>query len=161
MTGNHGVVARWSILVSLDKVVSIIDDEKDITTLFHEALRSINGITIFAFTDPILALEHFQKNKDAYVLVISDFRMAGLNGMELLRKMKAMNKYVRTVLMTAFEVQDTIFSDYTKKRIINGFFQKPVRLNDLIKEVHEQLHSYEIQQTIPFRRWWTFYILDR
>lgn len=138
--------------MSLDKVVSIIDDEKDITTLFHEALRSINGITIFAFTDPILALEHFQKNKDAYVLVISDFRMAGLNGMELLRKMKAMNKYVRTVLMTAFEVQDTIFSDYTKKRIINGFFQKPVRLNDLIKEVHEQLHSYEIQQTIPFRR---------
>ncbi len=138
--------------MSLDKVVSIIDDEKDITTLFHEALRSINGITIFAFTDPILALEHFQKNKDAYVLVISDFRMAGLNGMELLRKMKAMNKYVRTVLMTAFEVQDTIFSDYTKKRIINGFFQKPVRLNDLIKEVHEQLHSYEIQQTSPFRR---------
>ncbi len=138
--------------MSLDKLVSIIDDEKDITTLFHEALRSINGITVFAFTDPILALEHFQKNKDAYVLVISDFRMTGLNGMELLRKMKAMNKYVRTVLMTALEVQDTIFSDYTKKRIINGFFQKPVRLNDLIKEVHEQLHSYEIQQTIPFRR---------
>ncbi len=138
--------------MSLDKLVSIIDDEQDITTLFHEALRSINGITVFAFTDPILALEHFQKNKDAYVLVISDFRMTGLNGMELLRKMKAMNKYVRTVLMTAFEVQDTIFSDYTKKRIINGFFQKPVRLNDLIKEVHEQLHSYEIQQTIPFRR---------
>ena len=127
--------------MSLDKVVSIIDDEKDITTLFHEALRSINGITIFAFTDPILALEHFQKNKDAYVLVISDFRMAGLNGMELLRKMKAMNKYVRTVLMTAFEVQDTIFSDYTEKRIINGYFQKPVRLNDLIKEVHEQFLS--------------------
>ncbi len=138
--------------MSLDKLVSIIDDEQDITTLFHEALRSINGITVFAFTDPILALEHFQKNKDAYVLVISDFRMTGLNGMELLRKMKAMNKYVRTVLMTALEVQDTIFSDYTKKRIINGFFQKPVRLNDLIKEVHEQLHSYEIQQTIPFRR---------
>lgn len=136
--------------MSLDKVVSIIDDEKDITTLFHEALRSINGITIFAFTDPILALEHFQKNKDAYVLVISDFRMTGLNGMELLRKMKAMNKYVRTVLMTALEVQDTIFSDYTKKRIINGFFQKPVRLNDLIKEVHEQLHSYEIQKNNSF-----------
>lgn len=136
--------------MSLDKLVSIIDDEQDITTLFHEALRSINGITVFAFTDPILALKHFQKNKDAYVLVISDFRMTGLNGMELLRKMKAMNKYVRTVLMTALEVQDTIFSDYTKKRIINGFFQKPVRLNDLIKEVHEQLHSYEIQKNNSF-----------
>ncbi len=150
MTGNHGVVARWDVPLSLAKLVAVVDDEQDITTLFHEALRSINGITVFAFTDPILALEHFQKNKDAYVLVISDFRMTGLNGMELLRKMKAMNKYVRTVLMTALEVQDTIFSDYTKKRIINGFFQKPVRLNDLIKEVHEQLHSYEIQKNNSF-----------
>ena len=78
--------------------------------------------------------------------------MTGLNAMELLRKMKAMNKYVRTVLMTALEVQDNIFSDYTKKEIINGFFQKPVRLNDLIKEVHEQLHSYEIKRIIPFLR---------
>ena len=76
--------------MSSDKLVSIIDDEEDITTLFHEALRSINGITVFAFTDPILALEHFQKNKDAYVLVISDFRMTGLNGMELLRKMNTL-----------------------------------------------------------------------
>ena len=76
--------------------------------------------------------------------------MTGLNAMELLRKMKAMNKYVRTVLMTALEVQDNIFSDYTKKEIINGFFQKPVRLNDLIKEVHEQLHSHEIQKNNSF-----------
>lgn len=138
--------------MTLGKLVSIVDDEQDITTLFHEALRSINGITVFSFTDPILALQHFEKNKDVYVLVISDFRMPGLNGMDLLRKMKDMNKYVRTVLMTAFEIQDTLFSDYAKKKIINGFFQKPVRLADLINEVHEQLHSYEIQKTIPFGR---------
>ncbi|MGE5685343.1 MAG: hypothetical protein ACM3ZS_09410 [Nitrososphaerota archaeon] len=57
--------------MSLAKLVAVVDDKQDITILFHEALRSINGITVFAFTDPILALEHFQKNKDAYVLVIS------------------------------------------------------------------------------------------
>lgn len=136
--------------MSLAKLVAVVDDEQDITTLFHEALRSINGITVFAFTDPILALEHFQKNKDAYVLVISDFNMPRLNGMDLLRKMKDMKKYVRTILMTAYDIEDTIFHDYTKKEIINGFFQKPVRLNDLIKEVHEQLHSYEIQKNNSF-----------
>jgi len=135
--------------MSLAKLVAIVDDEQDITTLFHDALRSINGITIFTFTDAVSALEHFQKNKDAYALVISDFRMPGLNGAELLRKMKDMNKYVRTILMTAFEIDDTIFSDYTKKKIINGFFQKPVRLTNLIEEVHMQLHSYEVQKTFP------------
>ena len=65
----------------------------------------INGITVFTFMDPILALEHFQMNQDAYVLVISDFRMPGLNGMELLRKMNDMNKFVRTLLMTGFDIE--------------------------------------------------------
>ncbi len=90
-TGNHGVVARWDVPAS-GNLVTIVDDEQDITTLFHDALMRINGITIFTFTDPILALKHFQKNKEDYVLVISDFRMPELNGTELLRKMKDMNK---------------------------------------------------------------------
>ncbi|MDP9489323.1 MAG: response regulator [Thermoproteota archaeon] len=135
--------------MSLGKLVAIVDDEQDITALFHDALRSIKGITIFTFTDPIAALEHFQENKDAYVLIISDFRMPGLNGTELLRKMKDMNKYVRTILMTAFEIEDARFSDYTKREIINSFFQKPVRLTDLIEEVHTQIHSYEMQKVYP------------
>ena len=138
--------------MSLTKLVAIVDDEQDITTLFHDALMRISGITIFTFTDPIAALEHFQENKDAYVLVISDFRMPGLNGTELLRKMKDMNKYVRTILMTAFEIEDARFSDYTKREIINSFFQKPVRLTDLIEEVHTQIHSYEMQKRYPSQK---------
>lgn len=138
--------------MSLGKIVAIVDDEQDITTLFHEALKGIDGITLFTFTDPILALEHFQMNQDAYVLVISDFRMPGLNGMELLRKMKDTNKFVRTILMTGFDIDDDIFRTYTKKEIINGFVQKPVRIYDLIKEVDTQVQSYEIQKRIPTQR---------
>ena len=126
-----------------------MDDDLDITILFRDALMGITGITIFTFTDPILALEHFQLNEHAYVLVISDFRMPGLNGMELLKKIKDLNKFVRTILMTAFEIDDKIFHDYTKKKIINGFVQKPVRIYDLIKEVDTQLHSYELQKRYP------------
>lgn len=72
--------------------------------------------------------------------------MPRLNGTDLLRKMKDMNKSVRTILMTAFEIEDTIFHDYTKKEIINGFFQKPVRLTNLIEEVNSQLHSCETRE---------------
>ena len=151
-TGDHGVVASWYLPVSLDKLVAIVDDEQDITALFHDALMGIDGITIFTFTDPRLALEHFKKNKDDYVLVISDFRMPGLNGTELLRKMKDTNKHVRTILITAFEMDDATLSDYTKREIINSFFQKPVRLTRLTEEVHSQLHYYEMQKRIPTQR---------
>jgi DNA-binding NtrC family response regulator len=116
---------------------------------FHEALRTIAGITIFTFTDPVLALEHFQVNGYAYVLVISDFKMPSLNGIELLKKIKESNRLVRTILMTAFTIDDNLFQEYTKKRIINGYLQKPIGLHDLIKEVNTQLDSYEVQKKYP------------
>ena len=132
-----------------NRIVSIVDDEPGITMFFHEALRTIPGITIFTFTDPILALEHFQVKGYAYVLAISDFKMPGLNGMELLNKIKDSNRFVRTILMTAFTIDDNLFQEYTKKKIINGFLQKPIGLHDLIKEVNTQLDSYEVQKKYP------------
>jgi len=130
-------------------MVSIVDDDPDIIMLFHEALKSISGITIFTFTDPILALEHFQVNEYAYVLVLSDFKMPGLNGMEFLKKIKELNSFVRTILMTAFQIEDKVFREYTKKKIINAFLQKPIGIHDLLKEVNTQLHSYEMQKKFP------------
>ena len=127
-------------------MVSIVDNDPDIILLFHEALKSISGITIFTFTDPILALEHFQVNEYAYVLVISDFKMPGLNGMEFLKKIKELNSFVRTILMTAFQIEDKVFREYIKKKIINAFLQKPIGIHDLLKEVNTQLHSYEMQK---------------
>ena len=53
--------------------------------------------------------------------------------------------------MTAFTIDDQIFHDNIKKKIINGFVQKPVSLFDLIKEVDTQLHSYEMQKTYPMK----------
>jgi DNA-binding NtrC family response regulator len=132
-----------------NRIVSIIDDDPGITMFFHEALRSIPGITIFTFTDPVLALQHFQDNGYAYVAVISDFKMPGLNGMEFLKKIKDSNPFVRTILMTAFEIDDNLFHEYTKTKIINGFLQKPIGLHHLIKEVNTQLDSYEVQRKFP------------
>ncbi|MDW0212982.1 MAG: response regulator, partial [Nitrososphaeraceae archaeon] len=80
-----------------NRMVSIVDDDRDITFLFEEALKRISRITIFTFADPILALEHFQVNEYAYVLVISDYKMPGLNGMEFLKKIKDSNRFVRTI----------------------------------------------------------------
>ena len=132
-----------------NRIVSIIDDDPGTTMFFHEALRSIPGITIFTFTDPVLALEHFQDNGYAYVALISDFNMPGLNGMEFLKKIKDSNRFVRTILMTAFEIDDNLFHEYTKRKIINGFLQKPIGFHDLIKEVNTQLDSYEVQRKYP------------
>ena len=79
---------------------------------------------VFSFTEPQLALEHFKTNKDFYALVISDLRMPVINGIQLLKTVKDLNPEVRTVLITAFEVEDKLFQEYSKKEIIDGFAQK-------------------------------------
>ena len=132
-----------------NKFVSIVDDEFDIIALFHDALQSIPGISIFRFTDPKIALEHFKANQTHYGVVISDLRMPNLNGIQLIENMKELNPLVRTVLMTAFAIEDDRFVEYAKKKIINGFLQKPIRLDDLRSEVNDQLHAYELLKLKP------------
>jgi DNA-binding NtrC family response regulator len=135
--------------MSTNRIICIVDDDADITLLFHDILNGIAGITVLTFTDPILALKHFQVNEHAYVLVISDFKMSGLNGLEFLKKIKDLNPSVRTILMTAFQIDDKVFLEYSKKKIINAFLQKPIGMHDLLKEVDTQLHSYEMQRRFP------------
>ncbi|MGH9998160.1 MAG: response regulator [Nitrososphaeraceae archaeon] len=122
-----------------NRIVSIVDDELDIALLFCDALRTINGIQVFKFTDPILALEHLKINAKDYMLIISDLRMPIINGLRLLRTVKDLNPLIRTILMTAFQIDDSLFQEYTTKGIINGFFQKPIDLKQLLAEVNKQM----------------------
>ena len=123
------------------KIVSVIDDDLNTTELFHIALsENIDGISVFSFNDPVMALEHFAANKDAYVLVISDLRMPELNGLELLKSVKTLNPNVRTILTTAYEVdEDKKIEEYTKKGIIDLFLAKPVTLKRLREEVSDMV----------------------
>jgi len=66
-------------------LVAVIDDEKDLAFLFKDALSQIDGVTVFAFSDPLLALEHFRSNHQNYRVVVSDFRMPTKTGIEVLR----------------------------------------------------------------------------
>jgi hypothetical protein len=43
----------------------------------------------------------------------------------------------------AYELDQNLFMQYAKERIINGFVQKPIRLDHLRGEVNNQLLAYE------------------
>jgi DNA-binding NtrC family response regulator len=135
-----------------NRIVCIVDDEQEITMYFRDALQVINGISISTFTDPILALEHFTINKSAYALVLADLRMSSLNGIDLIKKIKDLNPIVRTILMTGWAIDNNLFIEYAKRKIINAFLQKPIRLNSLREEVNGQLQTYQLQKL--------FYLLE-
>jgi two-component system C4-dicarboxylate transport response regulator DctD len=127
------------------KIVSVVDDDLNTTELFQVALsENIEGISVVSFNDPVIALEHFAANKDAYVLVISDLRMPGLNGLELLKKVKSSNPKVRTILMSAYNFdEDLIFLKYMEEGIIDSSIDKPVTMNRLYQKVRDELNAYD------------------
>ena len=127
-----------------EKIVSVVDDDLNTTELFHVALsENIDGISVVSFNDPVIALEHFAANKDAYVLVISDLRMPGLNGLELLKKVKSSNSKVRTILMSAYNFdEDLLFLKYMEEGIIDSSIDKPVTINRLCQRVRDELENY-------------------
>jgi DNA-binding NtrC family response regulator len=115
-------------------LVAIIDDELDIVNLFREALHNIKGVSIFTFTDATVAFEHIRINNSAYVLVISDLRMPDINGLDLVHQVKQINPSVRTLLISAYDVQyDPVFRGYVKERVIDLFINKPVTIERLCK----------------------------
>ena len=120
--------------VKLPKTQSIliVDDEMDIVVIFRQALSKY-GYTVFGFTDPALALEHFKSNAKNYALVISDVRMPHMNGFEFAASVRAIKPDAKIVLMSAFEVTDLEFSKLEIKA--SDFLRKPVDIKTLVQKV--------------------------
>jgi two-component system, response regulator YesN len=71
--------------------------------------------------------------------MLSDIRMPGMNGYEFVKKAKEIDKQVKTILMSAFEIHD--YEELHNALIdlnIDGFLQKPfsmAKLNDVIEKI--------------------------
>jgi DNA-binding NtrC family response regulator len=128
-------------------IVSIVDDELDITELFRDAIcDSLDGISVVTFNDPVIALAHFADNKKDYALVISDLRMSGISGLELLKRVKSSSPNVRTILMSAFDFEfDELYRTYSDAGIIDSSIEKPVTIDALCQRVRDEFQVYQLK----------------
>lgn len=128
-----------------NKIVSIVEDDLDISLLFKEALcGNVESASVVSFNDPVTALKHYTKNKQQYAVVISDMRMSSMKGLELLKKVKQLNPKVRTILVTGYEFENNpVFENYLKQGIIDSFLVKPVRISRLCQIVRDEFANYQ------------------
>jgi two-component system response regulator VanR len=83
-------------------------------------------------------LEDFRMNCKTCSVILSDIRMPGINGYEFIRKVKEIDKQVKVILMSAFEIQDKEFHNVLPDIKVDAFLQKPFslqRLNDVIEKI--------------------------
>lgn len=127
------------------KSILIVDDEFDIVTLIEASLQK-HGFDTLAFTDPLLAFEHFQNNSKDFALVISDIRMPSMNGYELIRKIKAERPAIKTILISAFEINKEEFSKIMPTVKIDSFITKPISLKQLLHSIENTLKEKKTEQ---------------
>jgi len=84
-----------------NSTIAVIDNDNDIVSLFKEALE-MSGYNVTAFTDPIKAFNHIKQQPKEYELVLSDYKMPSMNGLELCIKLIEFNPMIKVILMTAF-----------------------------------------------------------
>jgi DNA-binding NtrC family response regulator len=125
---------------SHQRMIQVVDDEFDIVNVIKLYLQG-KGLNVFGFTDPLLALEHFRINCKNYMLIISDIRMPGMNGIEFVLKVREIIPTIKVMLMSAFEINSTELSEVLKGNKIQAFIQKPIALDELGNIVQAQLKT--------------------
>jgi two-component SAPR family response regulator len=113
----------------------VLDDDFDFSQLVKKILQKHRFKNVFAFTDPLLALEHFRINQKDYSLIISDIRMPTMNGLEFVREARKINPKVKVVLMTAFEINEKEFARVLPKPKIDGLIRKPASSKQILSTV--------------------------
>lgn len=112
----------------------VVDDEPDIVNPIKIWLQR-KGFEVQGFTDPLLALEYFENNSSRVDIVLSDIRMPQMNGYELVKRIKNLRSEVRTILMSAFEINQADMARVLPNIKIDSLISKPISLRNLTKTI--------------------------
>jgi DNA-binding response OmpR family regulator len=121
------------------KRVLLVDDEPDICMVYQIVLEDA-GYQCISHTDPSSALEEFRI--DYYDLILLDIKMPVLNGFELCKKIREVDKTTHIVFITASEAYYEQFrtQHYPELGKIN-YIQKPVSNDELVQIVNTIIGS--------------------
>jgi len=124
--------------------ILLAEDNPDMRKLLAMSLRK-NGYEVIEFSDGLSMLEHYfavasVQKEAAYDLVISDIRMPGITGIEILEEMHEQKGFPPVILITAFGDEET----HEQADILGAvaMFDKPFNIDDLIAKVQEIAPSY-------------------
>ena len=121
--------------LSSQQCIMVLDDDFDLSRLVKQILQKHRFKNVIAFTDPLLALEHFRINHRDYSLIISDIRMPVMNGFQFVSEARKINSKVKILLMTAFEINDKEFARVLPKPKIDGLIRKPASSKEILNIV--------------------------
>ena len=108
------------------KHILIVDDEEAVAYVFERYL-AIKGFRVSVATSGEQALEAYRADRPD--LVITDYKMPGMNGEELLRRLRALDPALPAIMISANPIDVGPVLDGVR------FFPKPVSLETLVEHI--------------------------
>ncbi|MBI2929957.1 MAG: response regulator [Verrucomicrobia bacterium] len=118
-------------------LIFTVDDEEMITSVVEAILLS-EGYEVRVFQDPTLALKAFTEAKRKPDLVVTDFVMGEMNGMELIEKCKRQVPGLKTILLSGTVTENFVLSFPIQP---HKFLAKPFQAEQLVSAVRMVLNS--------------------
>jgi DNA-binding NtrC family response regulator len=119
--------------------ILVVDDEPRLCHLIEELLK-LEGYWVDVCFSNMEALRMIKKNK--YQMLITDLKMPGIDGLELIQKARELNPEIRTIMITGSETVETAVQSL--KHEIDDDIKKPFSIVELKKVVKRTLYIRQV-----------------
>ena len=122
--------------------ILVVDDVEVVRTFTAMVLKN-QGYTVLEADRGLEALRIFSEQKDRIDLVLTDFRMPEMNGLELTRQLTRHRPDIKVLFMSGYPSTDNVnFTLPEGQELVEpreDFLQKPFTPERLTRKVHETL----------------------
>ncbi len=116
--------------------IMVIDDEKIVGDMAKLALEQ-EGYYVETFLNGEPALERLKSER--FDVVVTDLKMRGIDGMEVLRTVKRLYPETKVIMITAFANLDAAIE--ALRGDVHDFFPKPVKIKELKASIRRALQK--------------------
>jgi PAS domain S-box-containing protein len=116
--------------------ILFVDDEEALVTLSERMLRSL-GYNVTVETNGIEALDLFRAQPDAFDLIITDYTMPHMTGIELAREILRIRPAIPIILCTGFSAG--VNAEKAREAGIREFAMKPLIMSTISEAIRKAL----------------------
>ena len=117
--------------------ILLVDDEPALMEMATSILERL-GYKVTGQTDSVTALEVFRSSPDEFDLVITDYTMPNLTGMDLAKEVRRIRPDIRVMLCTGFS--EKITPDHMKELGV-GLLMKPYGMREISEAIRKILDA--------------------
>ncbi len=127
--------------------ILLVDDEETIRFVLRETLIS-EGYNVDIAADAFQALEHFKLA--SYDLIITDIKMKGMNGIQLIREIKRNDLDLKIIIITAYGSLETV-KEAAKLGVVE-MISKPFKIQEIKDAIVRMLKENSISKNTEIGR---------